>query len=1263
MRTKHKLLSVILVLVVCMSLVFGLVACDKTDDTKDEATDSGKYITNGNFELTTSDVFPKTPSSWSGSAGSNSSDNSTPVDEKSLISGVIDTEESVYNKEKKNWGRLANPQAAGEDTNILMIYNRKPNSYKYVSSSFSLGSDKYFSMTFAVKTVDMTADSYGAYVAVGGDGMVEFENINTKGEWATYNVLFKTSSIESNSINITVSNGRLGKNDGKLSEGYALFDNFVVKEINADDWNNNTTASKVDMTLGDPNFSNISGNSNPYSARQWSGVSSTGSDGETAPTGSDYIEKGIVDFNAGNIPSTIAEGFKVRDDANDSRVLMINNKKATAYSYRSDSKIAFAPSSEKAYKLGIWVRTQDITGNGAYIKLKSTTEKDEQVFMLNNIKSDGEWTQVFIYIAPDTMRNKNLYIELGLGTGGKNDKETLVSGQVFFDDMTLEQVDMSVYEAAEEDKKVSLNKETTDIFENEYEDIYTEGKYTDDGLKGAYRGTLQVNEASETAWDTTYGAYPGLPADNSNLTNIIAINNKVNTITKFRYENEITIEASQYYRLSFWVKTDILKESHGLTLGLYKKADNEENSNKPFKEDEKIASFDNINTTVIGKDTKTYNGYVELVYLIEGDFYKPSNLYFQFELGSGSNLTPSSMVTGNAYIASIGLSKVNYTDYNSESGTYIKKQSLRSQSSDIDNASFDKVDLLKTAKRYDKNEPAFDEAEFLTTNANGFFGLPSGWTYTSDDQLDQIYAGIFNISDEEKNNAQKANLGFAGASKDSILQGMLASEQTDNNGVLAIQSNSDIQDVNRWGFTSGSISLSKNKFYEISVWARVNSTNGAASIILKSSGKSIIKSFTIKGNTEWTEYKFYIKTGFDDFSAYLELAVGDANIASSSIKKTTALFDMPKLVEIDEDKYLAGEDKSNDEESNPTYKAFTFTTTTFDNVTVNEDENALDTPANWTGEHKDTESPNGEHKSISGVYNRDHGKIHLFGLSDGTGAINSTDIYNIMNGVKDADGVAEGENNANVLVINNAEASEYTYTTTLAKNSLVANSYYKISLQVLTHNLSDGATANIRLKLHNDTFEFSKNDARGINVNTNDVWTTYTYYIKTGDKANIDNVELSVGLGKSGEDNYVSGYLFVDNIVIDKITEDVFDEKVPEDKFPEKGVLDADFTFDKELSATNHRIFFEKSDLNTPEAEEEEEKADPLLWLYITSGIVGGLVVIAVIVFLFKKFDLIHKLFPKKNMYGKNGPSYDRKNVNANKTTTSSKDINEKHKD
>ncbi len=69
MNKKHKFLTILLIVILCVCMVTTLIACDKEDETTGEVKDTSEFIANGNFEVTTSDTFTKIPGSWTGSAG------------------------------------------------------------------------------------------------------------------------------------------------------------------------------------------------------------------------------------------------------------------------------------------------------------------------------------------------------------------------------------------------------------------------------------------------------------------------------------------------------------------------------------------------------------------------------------------------------------------------------------------------------------------------------------------------------------------------------------------------------------------------------------------------------------------------------------------------------------------------------------------------------------------------------------------------------------------------------------------------------------------------------------------------------------------------------------------------------------------------------------------------------------------------------------------------------------------------------------------
>lgn len=1265
---KRKFLTILLVALLTLSLVVGLVACVTIPDNV-EYDDNGEFITNGNFTATsTTTDFPRSPSSWSGEAGSTATDNATETDADALVSGVINTRDDFYKAYSNNWGKLKNPSKVGnDDDQILMIYNKKSTAYGYRSNTVSLKQNKYYKLIVSVRTDNISGS--GAYVFITGDGGFnkEFAIGNTNGQWQTVTAYLETSKSSSTSLKLGLFNGKNGKNDGSLSKGYAFFDNAVIEEITSSDYNNADSSStnevKLSAAYGDTEFVNTSGTSNVYTAAAFTNSYSTGNDG-SAPTGTDYLEKGIVDVN-NNPPSSLPANYDNELGETDGKFLFINNKELTAFGYRSNTSIRFE---RKNYyridiKLATFIDSVTSSDTGANIRLMSSSSKDDTVAIIENIRTDGKWTTASFYVKGDSMRNKDLYIQFDLGSGGKNDNHTLVKGQLMIDYFKVSASDEDIFnnklnggagslEAAysldtwafAEDVNLlsDANKGTTLWAEDSiaYNDFSPSGGVSVD--KG------RIDHSTTGNWNDSLGNNPG-SYNGSDSSDVIAMINTNSTINyRAIYKNPADIKsadgyfkigANSYYRIGMWVKTRDIAKNKGLSVSLMQYDDSTKNdpTSTESSRHSTLQTISNFNSASLEDSDE----YTELVFYVEGDLLKDKYVYLAFKLGSGSFLTPSSFVKGSAYISGITMYNVAFSDYSSETGDYVKQQSFKSSSGSITNGNFDSINNQTTLNYYESDElKALDYSKGYLSNA---FGVPSSWTNTNESTMKkQLNAGIFNLNATElqelinKDKTSVVNFdnsfynGF-----DKVYTGGL-NKQTNPN-VLVIDSKASSDDykltgstpinecgcknqacidkgycdgttagcstaaepclhhgyhgrVAPFGFKSSSISLSANSYYMISVWAKAS--RGTGSIRLSTTNKENDQVITFNNNdtAEWTRFDFYIETGFDSTTATLELFLGEAG--SSNDVEGTVFFDMPQLNSIDETIYDAAE-KKYENLPDAVAKVLTYTVNSFDNATQNED--SLDTPTGWTGAQEDSEkSPHETGDYVAGVYNFDHGNRDWLG-KDGDNTISAEDMAKILSSA-----------NPNALVINNNVATEYNYTYSLSK-SLNTESYYKISIKVLTYNLSNDAYATISLKLNNLSYTFSNDSDKSIKINHNLAWHEYSFYINTPTKTTISTTSLKVALGT--KDNLVKGYAFFDDLTIAKIDKDEFDAAVPVD--------DEDKPIEGYNTADELRIVFTEEDAEA-DPPVEEEKTDPLLWLYISSGILGGLIVLVMLAYLIK---------------------------------------------
>lgn len=137
-----------------------------------------------------------------------------------------------------------------------------------------------------------------------------------------------------------------------------------------------------------------------------------------------------------------------RPDAEDAYIYMLNNyatsfynMNSTAQRIRSSSTVSV--NKGEIYKVSVWVKTLNITGNGANIRFTNAVNGTTQAeFRLSGI-NDTEWTKYTVYFVANDDYNCTFSIMLGLGygNGDANDTSFYSEGTVFFDDVTVEKID------------------------------------------------------------------------------------------------------------------------------------------------------------------------------------------------------------------------------------------------------------------------------------------------------------------------------------------------------------------------------------------------------------------------------------------------------------------------------------------------------------------------------------------------------------------------------------------------------------------------------------------------------------------------------------------------------------------------------------------------------------------------------------------------------------------------------------------------------
>lgn len=1234
MNKSKRLLTLILVLCMCMTMVFLAVACNDTDD---DTTDNGSVTSetafpNGDFISYTGDSYPATPTNWSGNPGSSSSSSATPTGENNLISGVIDVSDTLFKKNRSKYGRIDNPGKIGTDDKIMMIYNKTETSYKYDSDSVSISKNDYFKLSLNVKTDQLSGkdndQEYGVYIYVNGDAYASFKAINTNNTWQKYELYIEASKIQDTSLTVTVSLGVGSTTTGHMTKGYAFFDNFVIENLSdvaegktpftKDDYNKITTSpqvAKYSMETCDGNFDFVSDTTKtPYTPTKFTYKAGTG-DGENAPTSSSHSERGIVDpsMTINNGDGQKIDITKASDNSSDT-MLMLNNKKLTAVGYRANVPMHIA--NGKVYKISLKVRTIAQEGT-VTVMLTDGTDSDALNFIYDKINTNSNWQTIEFFIQGNDLRANKVYLEMWAGTGGENETTTHFRGAAFFDDCTIEVVDDSVFDPLADYHYSFQKSNPTQIALDTFQTLEKTG-FINDNARTNFK-MFNINDFAAQGFDCE-----NPKTVSSNATTVLGINNflpssyVVSNILKGQTNidttNATNINPNSYYLISVWVKTVNVKKSLGLTVNLVRYNDEITSNEHYFKAVTSLASIENFNSLNMNEDDLAVNnGYTELSFYIQGHQLEQKKIGLELTFGTGTTSQSSLHAMGFAFVNNFTYEIITPSEYNTASeGTTIKKSALTTTASSTEvssNGLFNNIDIPATETLYTDDATSKTKTIFENGALKDYLGVPTNWTINNKDALTNNTgtAGIMQLANYSNAPQEYAALGFSVNPEYPTTGTPLNTKAYPH--VLAIR-NSD--SLSHLGYTSSSISLTENSYYIFEVWAKT-ATNKKFSIELSTTGDAGEDSTfnNYSGTGDWQLYRIYVQTGISSVSVKLGLYSGDPKSslgAANEVYFTGATYSTITKDAFNQKDTIGGQVKTK-----------SWLVDTFSDYTIQED--ALSVPKSWSAAAVENDAPVDSESRISGVFNRTRDDWKLLDINADT----QQDLINKI--------FATDKNIGNSLfALYNKEKTAYRYNS--ASHTLEAEQYYKISIWALTYGLASNESAFISLKVNNKTYSYgllnaTTNNGKLRRVNTSTyaedgtetvgTWQEFNFYIKT-EKGVTPSISLSMGLGYAGKDNYIKGTLFADNFSVLEIEEADFIARQPIEGESESNLDQSSIA--AELVPNNIRIVFTKEDAAAEEGPEETPEDDKpnLNWLYITSGVIGGVIVVVVIIVLVKKF-------------------------------------------
>lgn len=470
-KKKFAVLALLLIAVMVLSLGL-LVACNNNGDGNDNTKNDpikpteGLLISNGDFKVvgTSTTAYPRTITDWTGAkmytSGSYADD---------VIAGAIHMSAAAYNENKSKWNDSKNDELYnlltkdgryGESDkikNALMIYMPEkgtdlgvndadygPTAYGYTSANFTLARGSYYKLSVDVLTYNISGEKNdngeltgnpGARIYLSSNTYAEFDGIDTKGEWKTFEIFIEAAPSSTTTLSVMLGLGKYTTTYSKgLTTGYAFFDNVelvkidenpeaaykeaVQKEIANNDFIRTATL-KVPNGRFDFGSNTLSNSSVPNS---WTLI--TGNSGKSDPAPTSLGFNAIIDAGKFNDKvtaendnrlnyQTYSSTYYMRNSANvidtyvpanslsaignnltnfltpraGSNIYMLSQQLMTAQGVRTSRNITIEKN--KIYALSIDLYTHDVHGAGVSLVLSGNDGKDIVIKGISQSKYDG----------------------------------------------------------------------------------------------------------------------------------------------------------------------------------------------------------------------------------------------------------------------------------------------------------------------------------------------------------------------------------------------------------------------------------------------------------------------------------------------------------------------------------------------------------------------------------------------------------------------------------------------------------------------------------------------------------------------------------------------------------------------------------------------------------------------------------------------------------------------------------------------------------
>ena len=418
---------------------------------------------------------------------------------------------------------------------------------------------------------------------------------------------------------------------------------------------------------------------------------------------------------------------------------------------------------------------------------------------------------------------------------------------------------------------------------------------------------------------------------------------------------------------------------------------------------------------------------------------------------------------------------------------------------------------------YAQEQSLISNNDFSNYSTSSTPYTPNSWTYENPTSNNSIKAGVINVYESEfPDKADDYKLsdnpgiptGDATTSSDAIYKHLMINSFAGRS---------------RAGYTSGSFTLNANSYYQIDVIVKTVGNAQAGIYINGLSDKEVDASITGIMNNNWdTHYSIFVETNdFVSESVTLGLWLGGQN--DDQVAEGAALFNKVTVTQ--------------------------FSKTTFDSTIRNSNSQTSKVVSLKDNYYIENAISNANFNITGGDQNAITGWTILESAQNETNQhykIIDTDSYNAS--VDTVKGIANPKTNnmtedTRVLYVNNLEDSKFGIES--SSFTLPQSEFYRLTVWTKS-DCGKGSGATLKLVEVNPDETNTEFEATSASINcTTSIstapalnnWTMNTFFIE-GHPLKDTNVKLQIWLG---EETATSGYVFVDNITLEKVNYAVFE--------------------------------------------------------------------------------------------------------------------------